>query len=99
MAPRQVGATQVARWAFSHKDTKGTKNLSSQDNSPNSLLQYRHVEVNEQPNTASGGPHVGQNLRNVDWVDLFDCLYFHYESFVDQQIEPVMAKERVSVAD
>jgi hypothetical protein len=35
----------------------------------------------------------------VDRVDLFDCLDLQYELSVDEQIEAMVAKEGVSVAD
>jgi hypothetical protein len=61
--------------------------LRSENYSPYSVANDRHVEINKKPETFAAKFQIGQKLSLEQWQEFLDCLEFNNDLVIDQQVQ------------
>jgi hypothetical protein len=86
----RVSTGRSRRGSFTTEDTESTEGAqSSKGEAADPVAQDFGVEVDDESDWLSRESQIGQKLRLVNWVGLFDCLYFEDHCVVDEEVESV----------
>jgi hypothetical protein len=89
-------ATSTRRRTEAHGGKKGFESKHSTDNP---ILEVLHIEVQEQANSATEQPHVGEQLRFVYWKNFLQRLQLDNHHAFNHQIKAKTAVQLLAFVD
>ena len=78
---------------------EGTKARTSEDNTPDSLPQHLHVEIDDQTGAFPCCAKIGNHLGDMNRMNPFNTLQFEDQRISDDEIQPVVAKRVATIGD
>ncbi len=66
----------------------------AENDSANPLFEQPDVEINQETNLAARQVEVGQQLRFVDWRDLFDRFQLDNDLTIDEQVDSIATVDK-----